>query len=50
MSDNPFVKKANAQRSGTDRIVSPQEDHKSGKVGEAGANPGSSYKTTTKDG
>lgn len=49
MSDNPFVEKANGQRSGSDRIVSPQESHKNGKVGEAGANPGSSYKPTTKD-
>ena len=50
MDENPFVKKANAARGGTDKFVSPQEDHKNGKVGEAGANPGSSYKPTTKDG
>ena len=52
--ENPFIQKANAQRGGCDRIVSPQESHisrdsddgseGSNPIGEAASNPGSSYK------
>ena len=43
-STDPFCKIANKARNGTDKIVSVQESHKNGEVGNAAANPGSSYK------
>jgi len=52
MEENPLVELANRGRKGTQRIVSVQESHRSRAsddeenppIGEAAANPGSSYK------
>jgi hypothetical protein len=41
--------KANSARTGTQKIVSPQESHINDKVGKAAANPGSSYKPSAKE-
>lgn len=44
MADNPLCDMADkAIGNGKQKLVSPQESHKNGTVGEKGANPGSSY-------